>query len=159
MPTPSLLGRGQDLANRGNRSCLLAGDFLVNLSTSLVTDVSEDDARRRSASRVPQMCPECVRVFSGQTTTKCRFAGTLLEPSGGLEPSTPPYHLTPAAISRNPRQRIWLICAPFALAGFATDCHWLRLLGSISAPSFVLSVGNSRRGIAGNGVAPLTPSR
>jgi hypothetical protein len=59
------------------------------LSTSLVTEVSEDDARRRSASRVPQMCPECVRVFSGQTTTKCRFAGTLLEPSDGLEPSTP----------------------------------------------------------------------
>ena len=89
MPTPSLLGRGQDLANRGNRSCLLAGDFLVNLSTSLFTDVSEDDARRRSASRVPQMCPECVRVFSGQTTTKCRFAGTLGKPSDGLEPSTP----------------------------------------------------------------------
>jgi hypothetical protein len=46
-------------------------------------------ARRRCASRVPQMCPECVRAFNGQTTTKCRFAGTLPKPSDGLEPSTP----------------------------------------------------------------------
>ena len=46
-------------------------------------------ARRRGASRVPQMCPECVRVFNGQTTIKCRFAGTLCKPSDGLEPSTP----------------------------------------------------------------------
>ena len=30
----------------------------------------------RGASRVPQMCPECVRVFKEQTTTKCRLTGT-----------------------------------------------------------------------------------
>jgi hypothetical protein len=51
--------------------------------------VSMDVARRRGATRVPQMCPECVRTFSKQTTTKCRFAGTLAKPSDGLEPSTP----------------------------------------------------------------------
>jgi hypothetical protein len=50
---------------------------------------SEGAARRRGASRVPQMCPKCVRLFDQQTTTKCRFAGTLLKPSDGLEPSTP----------------------------------------------------------------------
>jgi hypothetical protein len=50
---------------------------------------SEGAARRRDASRVPQMCPKCVRLFDQQTTTKCRFAGTLLKPSDGLEPSTP----------------------------------------------------------------------
>jgi hypothetical protein len=51
--------------------------------------VTQGVARRRGASRVPQMCPQCVRVFNGQTTTKCRFAGTLGKPSDGLEPSTP----------------------------------------------------------------------
>jgi hypothetical protein len=51
--------------------------------------VSEGVAKRRDASRVPQMCPKCVRVFDGQTTTKCRFAGTLPKPSSGLEPETP----------------------------------------------------------------------
>src|SRR6266540_5809463 len=46
-------------------------------------------ARRRGASRVPQTCPKCVRLFDGKTTTDCRFAGTLTKPSDGLEPSTP----------------------------------------------------------------------
>jgi biotin operon repressor len=35
------------------------------------------------------MCPKCVRVLDEQTTTNCRFAGAFLEPSDGLEPSTP----------------------------------------------------------------------
>src|SRR5262249_20992907 len=35
------------------------------------------------------MCPECVRTFNEQATTKCRFAGTLVKPSDGLEPSPP----------------------------------------------------------------------
>ena len=65
---------------RSTRSCPCTGG------------VWEGVARRRDASRVPQVCPECVRVFNGQTTTKCRFAGTLRKPSDGLEPSTPPYH-------------------------------------------------------------------
>jgi hypothetical protein len=51
--------------------------------------VPESVGRRRDASRVPQVCPECVRVFNAQATTKCRFAGTLCKPSGGLEPPTP----------------------------------------------------------------------
>jgi hypothetical protein len=34
---------------------------------------SGDVTRRRRASRVLQMCPECVRVFSGQTTTKANL--------------------------------------------------------------------------------------
>jgi hypothetical protein len=62
---------------------------LPDMSTSLVRNVSEDDARRRRASRVPNMCPACVRVFVEWTTTKCRFTGTLGKPSDGLEPSTP----------------------------------------------------------------------
>jgi hypothetical protein len=53
------------------------------------SDVSEGVARRRRTSRVPEMCPECVRVFLKQTTTKCQFAGTFTKPSDGLEPSTP----------------------------------------------------------------------
>jgi hypothetical protein len=55
---------------------------------------SSTTARSTSSSftrpfAVPQMCPECVRVFYLETTTKCRFAGTLAKPSDGLEPSTP----------------------------------------------------------------------
>jgi len=65
---------------RSTRSCL---------AREVWRKASRDVALRRA---VPQMCPECVRVFNGQTTTKCRFAGTLRKPSDGLEPSTPPYH-------------------------------------------------------------------
>jgi hypothetical protein len=62
-----------------------------------------------------------------------RFA----EPSDGLEPSTPPYHADPAATGRNRWQRFWRDSAVFGAVLFATDCHWLRPLGSINAPSLV----------------------
>jgi hypothetical protein len=51
--------------------------------------MSEDDVRRRRASRVPNMCPECVRPFAARTTTNWQFAVLLGKPSDGLEPSTP----------------------------------------------------------------------
>jgi hypothetical protein len=62
--------------------------------------VSAGVARRRGASRVPQMCPECVRMFNGRTTAKCRFAGTLRKPSDGLEPSTPSLPLRFRGVTR-----------------------------------------------------------
>jgi hypothetical protein len=46
-----------------------------------------------------------------------------------------PYHLTPAATTRNARQQFGLFWRFPAAGRFATDCHWLRLLGSINAPS------------------------
>jgi hypothetical protein len=70
-------------------------DFVAPMRSRLLCGhASGGVARRRGASRVPQMCPECVRVFNVWTTTKCRFAGTLGKPSDGLEPSTPslPWH-------------------------------------------------------------------
>jgi hypothetical protein len=73
-------------------ACHLQVSFLAQAPTWLFRFVSMDVARGRAATRVPQMCPECVRAFSKQTTTKYRFAGTLRKPSDGLEPSTPPYH-------------------------------------------------------------------
>jgi hypothetical protein len=87
--TPSLLRRGQVLARWDKGKSSLAGSFRSRRSASSREFVSTEVARRRGASRVPQMCPECVRVFSGQTTTKRRFAGTSCKPSDGLEPSTP----------------------------------------------------------------------
>jgi hypothetical protein len=54
MPDPLSAGKGSSSRQPGQQSCLLVGGFPGHLSTSHVTDVSEDDARRRSASRVPQ---------------------------------------------------------------------------------------------------------
>jgi hypothetical protein len=45
-----------------------------------------------------------------------------------------PYHFGVAAISGNPRQQISLVLATLTPYPFASDCHWLRLLGSIDAP-------------------------
>jgi hypothetical protein len=70
-------------------------------------------------------------------TAKAPIYGAFAEPSDGLEPSTPSYHLTPAAISRNPRQQIWPVSAVSAAGRSAGTCQWLRLLGSINAPSLV----------------------
>ena len=41
---------------------------LPDSSTAFAADVSEDAVRGRRASRVPRMCPECVRVLNAQTT-------------------------------------------------------------------------------------------
>jgi hypothetical protein len=87
--TPSLWRGGRSLADSDNGRALFAGISSIDAIVPRTGGVSGGVARRRDASRVPQVCPECVRVFNGQTTTKGRFAGTLRKPSDGLEPSTP----------------------------------------------------------------------
>jgi len=66
----------------------------------------------------------------------------LQEPCGiSLSPLTdsnrrpPPYHVFLAATGRNRRQRFAPFWALWAALPFATDCHQLRPLGSINAPS------------------------
>jgi hypothetical protein len=81
-----LASMGRKAPTKGRETQLQMG----NSSSDLVTKfVSVDVARRRASTRVPQMCPECVRALRRQTTTKCRFTGTLCNPAHGLEPSTP----------------------------------------------------------------------
>jgi hypothetical protein len=87
--TPSLQRGGRFLALSDNDRVPFPGILSIDLLVSRREVVSEGVGRRRDASRVPQMCPECVRVFSAQTTLRCQFAGTLGKPSDGLEPSTP----------------------------------------------------------------------
>jgi hypothetical protein len=86
---PSSAWKGSRSRSPRQQKRLFTGSFLSRLLDRASKDVSADAARRRGASRVPQMCPECVRMFSGLTTTKCRFAGAIGKPSDGLEPSTP----------------------------------------------------------------------
>jgi hypothetical protein len=49
-----------------------------------------------------------------------------------------PYHGTAQATGRSPRQRFSPIRARFGAILLATDCYWLRPLGSIKAPSLVV---------------------
>ena len=65
----------------------------------------------------------------------------LQEPCGiSLSPLTdsnrrpPPHHQVQAATNGNPPQRIRLVTAGSGRCAFATDCHWLRPLGSTNAP-------------------------
>ena len=87
--TSSLQRGGRSLASSENENLPVAGSSPSRLGISALPDLSEGAASGRGASAVPQMCPKCVRVFLGQTTTKYQFAGTLGKPSDGLEPSTP----------------------------------------------------------------------
>jgi hypothetical protein len=80
------------------------------------------------------MCPECVRVFALQTTTKCRFAGTLGKPSEGLEPSTPSLPWNFSGNQWQPTATDLPVYAALGGGAFATDCRRLRPLGSIKAP-------------------------
>ncbi|HEY4347327.1 MAG TPA: hypothetical protein VGM80_07030, partial [Gaiellaceae bacterium] len=70
-------------------------------------------------------------------TEKAQLCGAFAEPSDGLEPATPPYHVLRSATRRNPPQRFRLVSAALAVYRFATDCHRLHPRGSIRAPSFV----------------------
>src|SRR6266498_1332764 len=98
--TPSLVEVVVLSPARATLSALQQGFRLKTCSIASRGTVSGVAAKRRDASRVPQMCPECVRVFLVQTTLKCQFAGTLGKPSDGLEPSTPslPWRIRSGAV-------------------------------------------------------------
>jgi hypothetical protein len=84
-PLPA--GKGSRSRPPEQQKFRLAGDFLVARRPA-VSQTCRKTTRDVAVRRVPEMCPECVRVFNEQATTKCRFAGSLLKPSDGLEPST-----------------------------------------------------------------------
>ena len=54
--------------------------------------VPEGVARRHAASRVPQMCPKCVRVFFRQTTTSVNLQALYRSPLPDSNRRPPPYH-------------------------------------------------------------------
>ena len=54
-----------------------------------------------------------------------------------------PYHALQTATDRNPRQRFSLVLAASAPTRFATDCHGLQPRGSIKAPYFVATLGDT----------------
>jgi hypothetical protein len=60
---PLFGGKGRSLVGCGNDERPLAGLFSSARLKFSGEIVSNDAARRRAASRVPQMCPESVRVF------------------------------------------------------------------------------------------------
>jgi hypothetical protein len=74
---PSLRRGGRILAYSGNDRSRFSADSSIEALAPPTDRVTQGVARRRGASRVPQMCPECVRVFNGQTTAKCQFPGIL----------------------------------------------------------------------------------
>ncbi len=80
-----LLDRGHEVVGvcrprlRGQLKLVISREFPSSTHRLGINALSTDVVRRRSASRVPQMCPECVRVFSEQTTLKRRFAGTFMQ--------------------------------------------------------------------------------
>jgi hypothetical protein len=87
---PSSAGKGSRSRSPRQQKRLFTGSFLAASSTALqktCLETPRDVAVRRAYRR-------CVRMFSGLTTTKCRFAGTIGKPSDELEPSTPslPWH-------------------------------------------------------------------
>jgi hypothetical protein len=86
---------------------------------------------RRSSARRSERSWAAHRPKAGHGSTS-RF---LQSPLTDSNRRPPPYHLTPAATSCNARQQIWLVSAVSRPARFAGACHWLRLLGSINAPS------------------------
>jgi hypothetical protein len=93
---------------------------------------------RRPCPRVPaspKMYPRRLGILPSQATLHAHLQGFSRSPLTDSNRRPPPYHLTPVATSRNLPQRIWLVSAVLAAGRFAGACYWLRLLGSINAPS------------------------
>jgi hypothetical protein len=92
---------------------------------------------RRGSARGPTACgplrprcDPCRRKGQRERSRNSPFAAASRSPLTDSNRRPPPYHLTPAATSRNLRQQIWLVSAVSAAGRFAANCHWLRLLGS-----------------------------
>jgi hypothetical protein len=105
--------------------------------------------RRRTRFSKTLSTPERAGAALGRPEYKrLRFAGPFQSPLTDSNRRPPPYHGTPSATGRNPRQPFSPAFAVSALPRFATDCHWLQPRGSIKAPSFVVCSGDAsaRRG-------------
>src|ERR687896_144507 len=84
------------------------GFLLMYSSTASRSIVSQGVARCRDASRVPEMCPECVLVFLSKTTRDAHLQALCLSPLTDSNRRPPPYHGTTQATGRNRRQRFSL---------------------------------------------------
>jgi hypothetical protein len=94
---------------------------------------SEPESSRNGSIPTAYWKPcKCVRP------KKPRFARLLQSPLTDSNRRPPPYHEALTATEGNAWQRLWLVSAGFGGRAFAVDCPWLRLLGSINAPSFRL---------------------
>ena len=61
------------LPGQTTKAPCLQGTSSIDVIVSRLGVVSEGVARRRDASRVPRMCPECVRLFRAQATRNADF--------------------------------------------------------------------------------------
>jgi hypothetical protein len=120
----------------------------VALERSLVeTPASRSNARRCERSFEPEgsitgSIPTAYwSSCNSSRPKKPRFARLLQSPLTDSNRRPPPYHGTPHATGRNPRQRISHVCAVLGVLPFASGCHPLRPLGSIKAPSSVVCCG------------------
>jgi hypothetical protein len=100
--TPSLEGGGHVLAHQGNRGCSFARLSRERASKPSSRAVSEGVARRRGASRVPEMYPRRTRVLLRQTTKNADLQAFYASPLTDSNRRPPPYH---RATRREPRVR------------------------------------------------------
>jgi hypothetical protein len=143
--TSSLAKEGVSVSvGAGNADLRFAGAFRVSggdrvsrARFRLCRETSRMPASARQSQNVPVSYPRSAHISSGQATAYAHLQDFSRSPLANSNRRPPPYHLTPAATTGNPRQQIWLVLALSAAGRFAADCHWLRLLGSINAPSGV----------------------
>jgi hypothetical protein len=105
--------------------------------------MSEDDVRRRRASRVPNMCPECVRPFAARTTANCRFAVLLGKPSDGIEPSTPSLRCAPFGKRSQPTATVLACLRRFRAEAICDRLPRVATTGLHKGPSLVVREGDS----------------
>src|SRR5215204_61773 len=90
---PSLVRGGRCFVYSGNEKVPISREYLaVRVCERYAAFASRGDSRRRGTSRVPQICPRCVRVFSRQTTISAALQALNKSPLTDSNRRPPPYH-------------------------------------------------------------------
>jgi hypothetical protein len=135
---PPLLREPSGSVGCGSRQCRFDPSFSASTGLGVPHFEGQLGVGAETPRRLRQRHPlyaRCTQSNQTRTADCAANPGTKLSPLPDSNRRPPPYHFTTQATTSNPRQRIWLVSAVSASEQSATDCHWLRLLGSINAPS------------------------
>jgi hypothetical protein len=132
----------QRRASTGNADHLFAGAFRVSgrdlcpsSTFQACRETSRVPASARRSQNVPVSYPHRIQISPSQATQHTHLQGFCASPLTDSNRRPPPYHAPRSATGRNRWQWFWLVEAVFGAFPFATGCHWLRPLCSITAPS------------------------
>jgi hypothetical protein len=120
------------VARRADRLTFLQA--LMGRPAHIVPSRGARGAVRSASLKMGATGPGCIRRSPSTSSPVLQGMASEWSPLTDSNRRPSPYHALRSATGRSPRQR-FAGFEPFLMPPFATSCHWLRPLCSISAPS------------------------